>query len=274
MSRPLQPRRDVRDVQNARDARDDRRATPASPASVRAGAPVSDDSASFGGLADVLEPDPDAITSMRRLGAATTAGGRVRTGPPSLRGGAAAPASVRAPAPIQLHDFAFADTVIAQEILEDELPPPSSPIYVSDSMGNTQCVTPLAFRLPDAGADVDLATRLRVLLAHLRHAVRGAFQEMSDLWDGTAEMVDGGASGSRFARVLALWSCFQWSRADLTRAAMIGLAVFVTTATLAATTLDFGDASSTSNAAASAGVRGGRTLDQHTGRKTVVHGKR
>ena len=237
MSRPPPSRRDTR----AADA--------------QASAPASDRSASFRGLADVLEPDPDAITSMRRV-------------------------SVRAPAPIQLHDFAFADTVIAKELLDDELPPPSGPIYVSDSMGNTQCVTPLAFRLPDAGEDVDFATRLRVLFAHVRHAVRGASEEMSELWAGTAEMVDGGASGSRFARVLALWSCFQWSRADLTRAAMIGLAVFVTTATLAATTLDFGDGDartpspSTGTAASSAGVRGGRTLDQHTGKKTVVHAKR
>ena len=187
---------------------------------------------------------------------------------------AAAPVSVRAPAPIQLHDFAFADTIIANELLEDELPPPSGPIYVSDSMGNTQCVTPLAFPLPDAAEDVDLGTRLRVVHAHLRHAVRGAFEEMRDLWAGTAEMVDGGASGSRFARIVALWSCFQWSRADFTRAAVIGLAVFVTTAALAATTLDFGDGSSNGTAAASTGVRGGRTLDQHTGKKIVVRAKR
>ena len=258
MSRPLHPRRDVHDGRDqALDA--------------------SDDTPSFAGLADVLEPDPDAITSMRRLGAATVASRHARTGPPSLRGGAPpAPISVRSPAPIQLHDFAFADPVIAQELSEDELPPPSNPIYVSDSMGNTQCVTPLAFPLPEAAEDVDLSTRLRVVLAHLRHAVRGAFEEMRDLWAGTAEMVDGGASGSRFSRAIALWSCFQWSRADLTRAAMIGLAVFVTTATLAATTLELGDDSGAGTAAASRGpgVRGARTLDQHTGKKTVVHAKR
>jgi hypothetical protein len=233
-------------VQDARDA--------SAPASDRTGS----FGGAFGGLADVLEPDPDAITSMRRLGASR----------------AAAPVSVRTPAPIQLHDFAFADTIVAKELLEDELAPPSGPIYVSDSMGNTQCVTPLAFPLPEAAEHVDLGTRLRVLHAHVRHAVRGAFEEMRDLWAGTAEMVDGGASGSRLARVLALWSCFQWSRADLTRAAVIGLAVFVTTAALAATTLDFGDGASSGTAAASTGVRGGRTLDQHTGKKTVVHAKR
>ena len=205
-------------------------------------------SASFGGLADVLEPDSDAITSMRRL-----------------------------PAPIQLQDFAFADTVFADELAEDELPPSSGPIYVNDSMGNAQCVTPLAFRLPDAGENVDFATRLRVLRAHVRHAVRGAREEMRELWAGTADMVDGGASGSRFERVLALWSCFTWSRADLTRAAMIGLAVFVTAAALGATTLDFDGESAASakgNATSSTEVRPGRTLDQHTGKKGVVRAKR
>jgi hypothetical protein len=217
-----------------------------------------DDSASFGGLAEVLEPDPDAVTSMHQ----------------------AARRQVRESAPIQLQDFAFADTVFANELDEradDELAPPSGPIYVNDSMGNTQCITPLAFRLPDAGPAVDFATRLRVLHAHLRHAVRGAYEEMRELWAGTAEMVEGGASGSRFDRVLALWSCFQWSRADVTRAAIIGLAVFVTAAAIGATALDFdaeGTASAKGNAISSTEVRGGHTLDQHTGKKAVVHAKR
>lgn len=197
---------------------------------------------------------------------------------PSLRGNTAARGrEVRQPAPIQLQDFAFADTVFADELAEDELAPPSGPIYVNDSMGNAQCVTPLAFRLPDAGENADFATRLRVLHAHVRHAVRGAYEEMRELWAGTAEMVDGGASGSRFDRVLALWSCFQWSRADLTRAAMIGLAVFVTAGAIGATTLDFDaedTASARGNATSSTEVRGGHTLDQHTGKNSVVHAKR
>ncbi len=216
------------------------------------------------------EPDADAVTSMHQL---------ARRPPPSLRGSGAAPVSVSQPAPIQLQDFAFADTVFADELTEAELAPPSGPIYVNDSMGNAQCVTPLAFRLPDAGPDVDFATRLRVLHAHVRHAVRGAYEEMRELWAGTAEMVEGGASASRFDRVLALWSCFQWSRADVTRAALIGLAVFVTAAAIGATTLDFdadaeGTASARGNAASSTEVRGGHTLDQHTGKKAVVHAKR
>ena len=205
----------------------------------------------------MLEPDPDAITSLRRLGNAP-------------------PVSVRAPAPIQLQDFAFADTVVAQELREDELPPPSGPIYVSDSLGNTQCVTPLAFRLPDAAEDVALGTRLRVALAHLRHAMRGSIEEMRELWAGTAQMVDGGANASGFHRVLAMWSCFQWSRTDLTRAAIIGLAVFVTAGAIGATTLGLGEgaASAAGPDGSRTGVRAGRTLDQHTGKKSVVHAKR
>jgi hypothetical protein len=205
---------------------------------------------------------------------------RTTTPAPSLRGNVAVPVPVREPAPTQLQDFAFADTVFADELDElaqDELSPPSGPIYVNDSKGHAQCVTPLAFRLPDAGPEVDVATRLRVLHAHVRHAVGGAYEEMRELWAGTAEMVEGGAAGSRFDRVLALWSCFQWSRADVTRAAMIGLAVFVTAAGIGATTLDFdaeGTASAKGNALSSTEVRGGHTLDQHTGKKAVVHAKR
>jgi hypothetical protein len=228
----------------------------------------SDDSASFGGLADVLEPDPDAITSMRRLDVAS-----VRH--PSLRGHAAPPVSVRAPAPVQIEDFAFADTVVASE-LPDDAPPPSGPIFVNDEQGHTQCVTPLAFPLPPAAEHADLRTRLRVWTAHLRHAVRRSREEMRDLWAGTAEMVNG--DGSQVARsgwttllrrAFALWSCFQWSRADLTRAALIGLAVFLMAAAAGAASIDLGP-----RAAASSEVRPGHTLEQHTGRKIAVHGKR
>ncbi len=221
---------------------------------------------------------------MRSLGVAS-----VRS--PSLRAGRAAPPlSVRAPVPVQVQDFAFADTVFANEL--DEAPP-SGPIFVSDPLGNTQCVTPLAFPLPPPGDDVGVATRLRVLSAHVRHAIRGAHEEMRDLWAGTYEIV---ASSDRPAqpgamlflrRILALWSCFQWSRADLTRAAMIGLAVFVTAGAIGATTLDFDDAAATSASGASASttasasaagssseVRARRTLDQHTGKRLVPRPKR
>lgn len=238
------------------------------------GALESDGAASFGGLADVLEPDAAAIASVRRVGAAS-----MRSG--SLRARGAAPISLRSPLPIQVQDFAFADTVSATELPDDEGVPPSGPIYVNDPAGHTQCVTPLAFPLPPAGADVDFATRVRVLLAHVRHAIRRSWEEMREIWEGTAEIVEGeqaqGAEPSALPyvvrRLLALWSCFQWSRADLARAGMIGLAVFVLAAAIGTTMMGSGE-SPRASAAASSEVRSGRTLDQHTGKKIVGHPKR
>ena len=221
----------------------------------------------FGGLADVLEPDPDALTSVR-MGPLS-----VRSVPLSARHAHAqphAPVSERTHAPLRIEDFAFADTVFARELDDDSPPPPSGPIYVSDAAGNTQCVTPLAFPLPPANADADLATHMRITLSRVRHAFSGARDEMRELWAGTAEIVEGdGAEQTVFRRALALWSCFQWSRADLTRAAMIGLGVFVVAATIGATTIDFGAASGSSTE-----VRAKHTLDQHTGKKLVVRSKR
>lgn len=218
----------------------------------------SSDSESFGGLADVLEPDDgDAITSLRRVPASS-----VRD--PSLRAVASA----------QVQDFAFADTVYANELEGDGPPPPSGPIFVQDPMGNTQCVTPLAFPLPMPPDDVSLPTRLRNLLAHARHAFRRSVEEMGGLWADTDSMVDRTRAGmARYIqRLLALWSLFHWSRTDLTRAAMIGLAVFVTAATLGAATLGGGDDGAA--AAGSDGVRQLRTLDQHTGKNLGARSKR
>jgi hypothetical protein len=217
----------------------------------------SDDAGSFGGLADVLEPDADAITSLRRMPAA------------SIRH-----ASLRAVAPAETQDFAFADTVHASELADDGPPPPSGPIFVQDGRGNTQCVTPLAFRLPMPADDVNLATRLRILLAHARHAIRGSIDEMRGLWaetDVLVEPTEAGGAARHLRRVLALWSFFHWNRTDLTRAAIIGLAVFITAATLGATTMDIGASSS---ATSSSEVRARRTLDQHTGKNFVVRSKR
>ena len=72
-------------------------------------------------------------------------------------------------------------------------------------------------------------------------------------------------------RLLALWRCFQWSRSDLWRAGVIGLAVFLVAGAVAATTLDLGDSSA---AAGGTEVRSPRTLDQHTARKIAVRNKR
>ena len=87
--------------------------------------------------------------------------------------------------PVQVQDFAFADTVFARE-LEESSPPESGPIFVNDPVGsgNPQLVTPLAFPMPDPqqmqlAAEADLASRLR-------QSVRGTLLEMREAWEATA----------------------------------------------------------------------------------------
>jgi hypothetical protein len=229
----------------------------------------SDDSGAVGGLADVLEPDLDAIPaiSMRR----PLVGSRRR--PAGRR--AAPPRSSRAPAPRLVQDFAFADTVVANELPGDE-PPPSGPIVVTDPAGPTQYLTPIAYPPPGGGEQAPPSSRMGKLVAGVRRAVLRSREETRELWAGTAEMVceDDGAHGASsssfplvFRRALALWSCFQWSRADLTRATTIGLAVFVAAAALGALAIGFGG-SETSE------VRAPRTVEQHTGAKIVVRTRR
>lgn len=201
------------------------------------------------GLADVLEPDADQVVPSSRL------------------------------LPAQVQDFAFADTVYSNDLLDDaapcSLPPPSGPIFAQDSLGNTQCMTPLAFPLPPAAANIDVRTRLRVFFAHARHAVRGSHEEMTELWAGTDQLVSRRARGAGrlFRRLLALWSLFQWSRSDVTRAALIGLAVFVVAGALGSVVIDLGDSAAAS--ASSDEVRARHTLDQqHTGKRLVARSKR
>ena len=243
----------------------------------------SDDSGSVGGLADMLEPDdPDAITSLRLVGAASirTGAASIRTPPASMRNppisvrGGGGPVSERTRAPIQVQDFAFADTVFG---LPDEPAPPSHPIFVNDAPPDSpsQLMTPLAFPVPSSSERPGPVTTGGYgpggfTLSAIASAFARSREEMRELWAGTAEMVDGNDAGATqiVRRVFALWSCFQWSRADLTRAALIGVLVFGAAAALGATTMDLGDASSSS------GVRAPRTLDQHTSKKGVVHAKR
>jgi hypothetical protein len=242
-------------------------------------AELDDSCGSFGGLADVLEPDPDAVTSLRRVELRPASRRN-----PSFRGQAArSPVSVRAP--VQIQDFAFADTVFASELVENAEGPASAPIFLNDDPPgtNAHCVTPLAFPLPPPSGDVALPTRVRGH-GHLRHALRGSLDEMREVWANTAEIVhaevqsEGGpATTTPFVfflrRALALWSCFQWSQADLTRAAMIGVGVFVVAGALGATTMDFTDDAG-SGRATSSEVRARRTLDQHTAKKIVIRNKR
>jgi hypothetical protein len=202
----------------------------------------------------------------------------VRSAPHSVRSpqGTLAPVSMRAPhanavAPLQVQDFAFADTVFAREL--DEEPPSSGPIFVNDPVGtgNPQCVTPLAFPMPDPvqmQAEADLAARLR-------HSVRGTLLEMREAWEATAfTTVDASepppSPASFFVRrVIAMCSSWQWDRADVIRAAAIGTAVFVVAAAIGAVAVQ----SSPSAAAGDAEVRAKHTLEQHTGRTIVVHAK-
>lgn len=119
-----------------------------------------------------------------------------------------------------------------------------------------------------------------MLLAHIRHGVRRAFEEFRELWDGTADIVyeqragqlpRTSALGFFVRRVLALWECFQWSRADVLRAALIGLAVFVVAGAAFASTAGGGEAT---GSAGGSEVRAPRTLDQHTSHQIVVRGRR
>lgn len=137
-------------------------------------------------------------------------------------------------------DIAFADTIHIRDLaLDDELPPPpSGPVIVNDPDQGTQWMTPFAFPLPPASHDASLATKLRVLAARVRHAVRGALEQ---------------------------WSLWEWERADVVRAGAIGLAVFALAATIGAVALAHDDGSA-SGGAATGVVRGPRTVEQHTGR--------
>src|SRR4051812_3024182 len=83
--------------------------------------PESVDSDSFGGLADVLEPD-----AFGEHDDATTAVSMRRLPTPSSGSGAPPPISIRAP----VQDFAFADTIFATEEVEA---PPSGPIFFTDA---------------------------------------------------------------------------------------------------------------------------------------------
>lgn len=195
---------------------------------------ASDDSDELGGLAEVLEPGPGFPV-----------------------------------APLPLHDIAFADTVIARELL-DEPPPPSRPILVHEPGGQTQCVTPLAFPVPEAMADASIETRMRV-------SMRRSIDEMREAWEATAELALpelGGKPPSPASiflkRLVAVFSSWEWDTADWTRAVIIGSAVFLVAGTIGVSAMDFGPSA---GASSSAEVRAPRTLEQHTGRAGVVRHK-
>jgi hypothetical protein len=153
-------------------------------------------------------------------------------------------------------DFAFADTVIARD-LDDAIP--ASGVVISDPRGGSHCVVPTPYGLSHPHEDVGAAA-LRVGPPTPRprpHPIApGPWArmraEMRDLWSATASLEEShDAQGSivyhgdpfvRAAtvgrRVRTFFTFFEWDRADLLRAAWIGLAVFVVVATIGAVVLE------------------------------------
>jgi hypothetical protein len=163
-------------------------------------------------------------------------------------------------------DIAFADTIHVRDLnlgdTGDDLPPASGPVIVNDPDHGTQWMTPFAFPLPPAPADVSFATKMRVLAARIRHLLRGSMEEAQEAWSQTSE------APTFVERVKALWSLWQWERGDLVRAAIIGGAVFSVVATIGGFALADSDSEGTQafGVSASNEVRAPRTVDQHTGR--------
>jgi hypothetical protein len=163
-------------------------------------------------------------------------------------------------------DIAFADTVHVRDLnlgdTGDDPPPASGPIIVHDPHQGTQWMTPFAFPLPLAPADVSFSTRMRAVSERARHFMRGSIGEAQDAWSQTSQ------APTFLERVKALWSLWQWERADLVRAAIIGAAVFFVVATIGGLAIAGSDSAGTQafGVSASNEVRAPRTVDQHTGR--------
>jgi hypothetical protein len=151
-------------------------------------------------------------------------------------------AAVRASEPVE--DFAFADTIVAVDLDE---PPPASGIVVSDETGRAQLMQPVAYPIvaPD---DPGLVTQIRFSWVRLRHGMKESRNEMRELWSATADLDELVPHERAYVqqedplvraatigrRLRALFSFFEWDRADLLRAAWIGLAVFFLAATIGA----------------------------------------
>lgn len=145
--------------------------------------------------------------------------------------------------PIQ--DFAFADTIAMADL-------DASTVQDSSSIdGGEVEFTPLATTTSSTSVwdDHRVATRVGIAWTRtwtrVRDAVEASRREMLELWNATASIesardhrVDVQAAHP-LARVLtvgrrirALWSLFEWDRADVVRAASIGLVVFMVVATV------------------------------------------
>jgi hypothetical protein len=149
-------------------------------------------------------------------------------------------------------DFAFAPTVHVNEALVAELAPPSArggvtgetrAMIVHGEGGQTHCMTPLAFPLPPAPEPEPGGGSFHArAIALARRALLAQLAELRDLWSAAGEVIPGAIPGAGLsARALALgrraramWSFWQWERADVARAALIGMGVFVVTASIGA----------------------------------------
>jgi hypothetical protein len=160
--------------------------------------------------------------------------------------------SATAITPWEAPDLAFADTVIANDLE----PPPPSGIVVSDEADAviappdlvTHVLTPMTMAAswhPEAPApayDPGVVTRLSSAFERVRHGVNESRAEMNLLWSATATLEevadDGGVVHRRPVtlrrRLTMLLSFFEWERADLLRAAWIGLGAFLLAATVGA----------------------------------------
>jgi hypothetical protein len=142
-----------------------------------------------------------------------------------------------------VEDLAFADTVVA---LDDVVPPASSLIVAGEPVvvPLTYVETPVVMAPPTGP------------WGRLRHGARAAWEELKQLWNATAcleEVHDANGAVIRDPdpfvraatvgrRVRRLFSFFEWDRADVLRAAWIGLAVFVLATTIGAICLQLGSA--------------------------------
>jgi hypothetical protein len=121
--------------------------------------------------------------------------------------------------------------------LDDFDPVPPSGIVVSDETGAAHRMTPVVFP-PAAPHDPGLVTKMRFAWARMRHGVKESRAEMTLLWTATAAIEEKTPSLGR--RLRTLLSFFEWDRADVLRAAWIGLAVFFFAATLGAVVFQVG----------------------------------
>ena len=135
---------------------------------------------------------------------------------------------------VAVTDFAFADTVVANDL--DEAIPPSG-LVINNEAGHAHCLTPSAYPYLTAqhrAGDRGITTGMREAFARMRERMQASRAEMTELWSATACLEHDEAPATVGRRVRTFISFFEWDRADLLRAAWIALVVFVLVATVGA----------------------------------------